>query len=332
MKKFLLCGMGSVMQRHFRNLKLLLPDCKINVYTAKKNQYRIIDNKLDIFYADNLFDKYDINDLYHNLEDALEAEMYDAVFIGTLPPERIDVAIKCAIKRFNLFIEKPLSNNLDKVYKLRDIIEEKNLKCAIGFQMRFHSIMKKINWMLEKEEFGEIYRIEVNHCQSIYHWTRGRSLKDFYALKKECGGGVLMSQVHEIDYLTWIFGRFCPISAIYGKWLLINSDVEDNVTILNSLEKRESGVVPIIINLDFLAKVPKRELIIHGTDQTMKFDLLPKDSVEWNNLFINELNAFIDSLNGIKDNRLANIEDGIHSLEYICDIKDNFIKINKEKI
>ena len=172
---------------------------------------------------------------------------------------------------------------------------------------------------------GEIYRIEVNHCNSISNWTKGRGdLKDFYALKKETGGGVLLSQIHEIDYLTYIFGKHYPISAIYGSWL--NTEVEDNITILSNLEI-DNSCVPIVINLDFLSSIPRRDITIYGTKKSQTFNLLTHTSVEWNNLFIKKMKAFIGLLEGRKDDRLATLEDGISSLEYVMDIKDNFIKI-----
>ena len=320
MNKFLICGFGNIGQRMFRNLKKIFPDCKINIYTNKHEKHRIFDYELRLSFTTNLLRFYDINNIFYDVEQALNFDKYDAVFICSLPPNRIDIAIETAKHGFNLFIEKPLSNNLDKVYKLREIVEEKNLKCALGFQMRFHPVIQQIKIMLENKEFGEIYRIEVNHCNSIYNWTKGRDLKDFYALKQETGGGVLNSQCHEIDYLTYLFGTHYPISAIYGNRL--NTEVEDTITILSNLESN-SMCIPIIINLDFLSSIPRRDITIHGMDKIESFNLLPHSSEEWNNLFLDEMKAFLNLLDGGKEDRLADLGDGIASLEYVGDILKN---------
>src|SRR3990167_10747826 len=337
MKNFLICGAGNIAQRHFRNLKTLLPDCVIDVLCSKREQYRIFDNNLNITLSNNLLDFYAINEIYHDLDEAL-LNKYDAAFVCSLPPERIDIAIEIAKRGFNLFIEKPLSNNLAQIYRLQDKVEENNLKCAIGFQMRFHPLLNKLKEMVDNNEFGNIYRIEVNHCNSVYNWTSGRDLDNFYALKEENGGGVLLSQIHEIDYLTWIFGKLYPISAIYGQWLNIpNSDVEDNITILSNLELT-NVCIPVIINLDFLSKVPKRTIKVYGTENFIEIDLIEGSykvcgfvgisTMSWNDLFYSEMEAFIGLLNGKKQENLATLEDGIHSLEYCMDIKNNFTKIN----
>lgn len=328
MNKFLICGFGNIAQRHFRNLKKLLPDCKIDVYTEAKNKYRIFNDRLHISFANSLFEFYPINTVFYGseLDEAIYGNDYDAVFICSLPPNRIDIAIKCAMEGFNLFIEKPLSNNLDKVYKLQDIVEEKNLKCVMGFQMRFSPIIEEIKYMVDDAIFGDIYRIEVNNCNNIHNWTKGRkNLGNFYALNESTGGGVLLSQIHEIDYLTYLFGKHYPISAIYGNYLT-NSDVEDNITILSNLEK--NYCIPIIINLDFISTIPRRTITIYGLQKTQTFDLMPINPDKWNTLFLEEMKSFLNILEGQKDLRLATLEDGIASLEYCMDIKSNFMKVN----
>ena len=85
--------------------------------------------------------------------------------------------------------------------------------------------------------------------------------------------------------------------------------------------------IPVILNLDFLSKIPTRTLKIYGTEKTETFDLMDK-SVVWNDLFYNEIEAFIGLINGKKQENLANLEDGIGSLEYVMDIKNNFTKVN----
>ena len=324
--KFLICGFGNCGQRHFRNLKTLLLDCEIDIVCSTKTNYRIFDNELNISYTNNLKEIYDINEIYHDLDEAL-LNKYDASFVCSLPPKRINMSIVLAEQGINLFIEKPLSNNLDQVYKLQEIVEEKGLICTFGFQMRFHPVFQKLKNMIDNKEFGEIYRIESLHSNNIHNWTKGRELSNFYALKSEKGGGALLSQIHEIDYLTYLFGKHYPISAIYGNWL--NTEVEDNITILSNLES-EDRCIPIIINLDFLSPIPRRDLTIYGMNKTESFNLLPHSSEEWNNLFLDEMKAFLNLLDVEKDSRLATLEDGISSLEYCMDIKDNFMKVNYE--
>ncbi len=322
--KFLICGFGNIGQRHFRNLKTLLPDCVIDMYCSEHPEgYRIFDNYLNNTHSKNIRDFYDINNIYHVLEFAL-VDKYDAVFICSLPPERIDIAIKAAKLGNNLFIEKPLSNDTENIYKLQEIVEDKGLECAIGYQMRFHPAIKHIKKNIENYEYGRIYRVEINHCNSIDNWTKGRDLYNFYALDNKSGGGVILSQIHEIDYSFWLFGKHYPISAIYGN--LLGYDVEDYISIMSNIED-ERYCFPVNINLDFLSKEPKRDIAIYGTEKTESFDLLDTFPLSWNDLFLEEMRAFIGSLYSQWQQPLAKLEDGISSLEFCMDVKNNFTDI-----
>lgn len=336
--KFLICGFGNIAQRHFRNLKTLLPDCKIDIYREVKNQYRIFDDKLNITCTDDLKKRYDINNIYSNFIEALDAEIYNAVFICTLPPLRLKIAEEAVNRGFNLFIEKPLATTLDGIEELEDKIQEVNLKCAIGYQMRFHPILQLAKRMIKANKFGEIYRIELVHCNSIYNWTHGRNLKDFYALKKSNGGGVILSQIHELDYLEWLFGYFDAVGVVGSNCLSkYNYGVEENVTILgntcafNSI----SASIPTTIHLDFLSKIPRRTLKIYGMKQSVEVDIIKglicdmdnrkilyTSNKLWNELFLDEMKAFLKSLNGKWQKPLADIFDGISSLTLALEIKE----------
>ena len=41
--------------------------------------------------------------------------------------------------------EKPLSNNFKKIKKLEEVVLRKKIKVMVGYNMRFHPLMIKIN-------------------------------------------------------------------------------------------------------------------------------------------------------------------------------------------
>ena len=48
-----------------------------------------------------------------------------------------------------------------------------------------------------------------------------------YASKKELGGGVVLTQIHEIDYLIYLFQDIYFQDSMVGKFSDLNIDVED---------------------------------------------------------------------------------------------------------
>jgi len=333
--KFLFCSMGNIMQRHFRNLKKLLPECKISVYTHKYDKHRIFDNNLNIKYSGDLYSDYDIEEIYYNVDEALSADDYDAVLIGTLPPDRIDIAIKAAKKGFNLFIEKPLSNDMNNVKRLEKIIIDENLKCVIGFQMRQHPVLKQIKKLLNKDVLGSIYRIEITHSSDFKNWSKGRGI-DFYAVNEEQGGGAIRSQIHELDYLSWLFGNSFYLRYVHGD---INNDgIEDSVVILGDIcyNNEQHRKIHVIMSLDFLGSKPIRDVRIFGKKKTILIDLIKGTifdyktnaiklyNFEWNDLFLNEMKDFIKLLNNDyikREDSLASIYEGVVTLELALEIR-----------
>ena len=53
-----------------------------------------------------------------------------------------------------------------------------------------------------------------------------------YAARADLGGGVVLSQIHEFDYLYSLFGLPRRVYAIGGHWSELEIDVEDTASIL----------------------------------------------------------------------------------------------------
>lgn len=330
--KFLICGFGNIAQRHFRNLKKLQPNCKINVYTTKKDKYRIFNNELNISFSNNLLKFYKIDNIFHNLDEALDAENYDAIIVCTLPPDRLTVATKSAKKGFNLFIEKPLSSKFDG--KVADLVKSIKGKCAIGYQMRFHPVLQQVRKIVRQKKLGNIYRVEVIHGNSVNNWTKGRNLNNFYVLKEDQGGGVILSQIHEIDYIDWIFGNYYPKAVEGGNFLKKNYGVEDNISILGYTYFNNQHI-PTTIHLDFISKIPTRKLMLYGDKNSAEVNIIEGTiynlntretyfyKKDWNDLFTDEMEAFLKSLKiGKWQEPLACLQDGVISLEKALQIKE----------
>lgn len=339
--KFLICGFGNIAQRHYRNLRKLLPKSIINVYTHKYDKHRIFDNNLHITYTDDIKSVYNIDNIYYNIDDALNACEYNAVIVCTLPPDRLDICIKSAKRDFNLFIEKPLSSTVDpdKIQELLDIVKENNIKVAMGYQMRFSPVIQEIKKCISNNKIGEIYRVEITHGNNIKNWTKGRKLSDFYAMNKDAGGGVLLSQIHELDYLNYIIDdNLYPISAISNS--KNENGVDVNVVITGDVIINYNGnntFIPVVISLDFLNPEPYRKIKIFGRKGAIFGDLIYNNVLScgemkhfnylWNDLFLDEMKSFIKFITGKKSKRfdadkLATLNDGINSLEIVHNIKD----------
>ena len=121
----IVCGIGSIGTRHVNNLLKYFPEKKVGLVRRKKISYKNLP-------------------VYDDVEKCIEETNPKYILICTPNSKHIDIAIKAAKKGIHLFIEKPLDTNLDKVPELIKIIKEKNIKCMIGFDLRFHPGILKI--------------------------------------------------------------------------------------------------------------------------------------------------------------------------------------------
>ena len=117
--KILMIGLGSIGQRHLRNIKRVYGE------EAQILAYRVRGLK-------RTFSEYNIKS-FDDLSEAL-LEKPDIAYITNITKSHIPCAIACAKAGCHLFLEKPISDSLDGIEELAKIAAEKKLKVFVGYQ------------------------------------------------------------------------------------------------------------------------------------------------------------------------------------------------------
>ena len=120
--KILILGCGSIGQRHIENLHNISNNNLIEVFD--KDQSKLKNLK--------------IKNIKIAKEESVDINTYDCVIICTPPNTHVSLAIRALEANSNVFIEKPLSNNLEKLNDLIKIKNEKNLLVFVGYSFRFN--------------------------------------------------------------------------------------------------------------------------------------------------------------------------------------------------
>ena len=92
-------------------------------------------------------------------------------------------------------------------------------------------------------------------------WHPWEDYRQSYASRKELGGGALLVQIHEMDYLYWLFGKPSRIYAVGGQLSSLEVDVEDTVSTL-----MDCAGVPVHLQQDFVQRPSRRTLLIVGNE------------------------------------------------------------------
>ena len=79
---------------------------------------------------------------FHSLETAL-AESPDAAFICNPSSLHLPMALACVAAGCDLFIEKPLSDNLQGVDRLLEAVHSQHRVAMVGHQLRFHPCVQR---------------------------------------------------------------------------------------------------------------------------------------------------------------------------------------------
>ena len=87
----------------------------------------------------------------------------------------------------------------------------------IGCNMRFHSGIKLMRQLIDKKEIGRIISVYAENGSFMPDWHPWENYRISYASNMRLGGGVVLTQIHEIDYLYWLFGDVKKVSSFTGK-------------------------------------------------------------------------------------------------------------------
>ena len=339
----LIIGLGSIGQRHLRNLKFIEP--KSNFYAIKSNRRKsvpILDNFNRVLKG-NIKEKYSLtyfNSIYAIYKNNIKI---DCAFVCTPSSKHILQVIELLKYNIHCFVEKPLGSSSKKLSELENLLKKKKkLITMMGYQLRFNPIIKYLDKVIKKKSpIGKLISANIHHGENIKDFHPYEDYRISYAANKKLGGGVILTQIHEIDYFLHLFSEYKIIKATYisSKISDLNIDVED-IFSSNFLLKKDNNKIFCNINLNYFERPKKRKICLIGNDgalvacfNTQKIHIFKngkkrilKFNFKKNDIFIEEIKYFISK---VKSKKLIpkdiNIFNGIKTLRFALKLKKNYI-------
>ena len=243
-------GYGSIGKRHVSNL-LKIPKVQI-ILCTKQDVKDLSPKKVKIV---------------KSISECIR-EKPDVGIIANVSSLHVTTAIKLAKADIDLFVEKPLSNSLDGIKELINIVKKKNLITQMGCQLRFHKCIKEIKRVIATKKLGKIISVKVECGSYLPDWHPYEDYRKSYASKNDLGGGVVLTNIHEIDYLYWIFGMPKGVFSVTGKYSNLEISADDLCA--GIIEFNENIIAEI--HLDYFQKPEYRSCKIIGTKGTVYWD------------------------------------------------------------
>jgi predicted dehydrogenase len=324
--KVLFCGLGSIGQRHLRNLKQLLgDDLQVHAYRVRGQRIKLREGGVEE--GADLERDYGVI-VHRSLEQALACAP-DAVFICNPNAQHVPVALACARAGVAIFMEKPLASDLLGVAELEALVREKGLLFQVGYNYRFHPGLLRLKALLQSGFFGRLLTARGEIGEHLPDWHRYEDYRQMYASRADQGGGVIRSQIHEMDMICWFFGLPRSIVCHGGVLSGLDIDVEDTASSLMRYEG-ELGRFPILLHQDFLQRPAVRAFKIVGDAAVAEIDLLANrlrvydaegnlcESDDFpgfgrNDMFLAQIRQFLDCLRG-SGKPAVGLSEGLQSL------------------
>lgn len=236
----LVVGYGSIGARHSRLLEEL--GCHTAVVSRREVDFPVA---------------------YPILAEALETEQPDYVVIANATNQHHNTLLALSLLGYTgtVLVEKPLFSNW------QEISPQPFRKVFVAYNLRFHPIIQRLRTLLDRQK---ILSVQAYVGQYLPDWRPTSDYRTSYSASAEQGGGALRDLSHELDYLTWLLGKWERVSAIGGHFSSLEITSDDIFALM--LVTLSCPIV--MLQLNYLDRLARRFVIINTANHTIEADLI----------------------------------------------------------
>lgn len=310
--KALVVGLGSIGVRHLNNLHALGVH-ELGVVRTRNHSppKEIIPKNITVF---------------QDLDLAL-TQNFDLVVVANPTFLHLETLIKALKVGAHVYVEKPIAHEEQSISELAPYLTSSGPKVLVGCQLRMHPGLQKINEWINQDKLGKVYSVQVDIGEYLPDWHPWEDYRQSYAARVDQGGGVILTLIHELDYLHWLFGKPKAVYAIGGHRTPLELTAEDTALITFETVR---GIC-VQLRMDYWRKPPVRHMNIVAEKATVDWNYLTHlttlkqngqilDQVElpptWdrNELFLSMMQEFLEGLSKESPPRVT-LQDGIDVLK-----------------
>jgi predicted dehydrogenase len=315
--EYLVIGCGSIGQRHIRNL------VSLGIETV-------------LAYDPNPDARAAAEDCGAKWVDTLDAALASrpvAVLVCTPPHRHVEIAMQAVETGAHLFIEKPISNELGRpLDQLLNAADQSGKVVMAGYNLRFHPGLAKLQSLVSDGVAGKLITLSAEYGQYLPTWRPGADYRQGYIARESTGGGIILEESHEFDYVEWLGGEIQSVFTRAGT--LSDLEIETEDTALAVLELGGGRLAEI--HVDCVQRGYSRSCKYIGSEATILWDYTKGVTVtrdgredeffdivpDPNDMYLSEITHFVECVNGSArppvDGRAAR-----HTLEVVLAAKQS---------
>ena len=263
--KVLFVGLGGAGQRHLRIFRQLLPENTVFTAYRRTSGTPLLRADFTVDERNTVESAYRLH-TFDSLEDAF-ADGPDLTVVSTPTSCHREPMMMAMEADSGVLVEKPWAENLQGFSKFRDGVVTKHLSFHISFQRRFHPQIAHAHQMVTSGVIGRPLAATFTVYSNVPSWHSYEDWQSLYAVRPDLGGGVLLTEIHEMDLANWFFGLPEAVFCSGGNRGAEKLGVEDTVQ-MTLLYANFS----VQITLCFMHKKTSRSFHIAGTDGDIFWD------------------------------------------------------------
>lgn len=316
MQLFGVIGLGSIGQRHLRNLRSLFPNAQLLAVSASERAGSRVPAQ-----AKNV-----------SLAELLKLKP-DFVIIASPASLHLQHAGALLAAGIPALVEKPLCTNLQQAEQFIQLVQHyPDSIIDVGYCLRYLPAAQLVRTVVDSQRLGRIYSVIAQVGQYLPQWRPDSDYRDSVSAQAALGGGALLELSHELDYLQWLLG---PLQLRYARNRqsgLLQLDVED----ISELVLENNDKTSCFVHLDFIQQAPFRQCSLIASNGRLDWDFIANtvtlrqhdqqhllyqdNSYDKNNMYLVMLQSFWQKVQQ-RDNSHTNLTSAAATVRLIAQAK-----------
>jgi len=307
-------GCGSIGQRHVRNLRQL-GITELVALRSRKGHFSDLPAELNI---KETTDPQAVVDAHP-----------DVAIISNPTSLHLKAAERLLPHVRGLFLEKPIAASLDGIDAFLNRVRELKKVTFVGHNLQFHPAVLAIQDLLAEGSLGDPLVLQCQVGQWLPDWHPYEDFRKAYYARKDLGGGVGLSLIHEVHLAQELLG---PIDSVCGLFPPHES-LPLEVDVVADLMTRHRGGAVSQIHLDFIQRPVHRCGVLSCDHGWVRYDLIrplveaqiadePEPRVIWdgadadpNQQYVDEMATF---LRYVREGRVRHTHDAFRATQSLA--------------
>ena len=249
----------------------------------------------------------------------------DVAIIANPTSLHLEAAAKIAPYVKGILVEKPLSHSTQGVQEFIDAVKSKSVVTFVGYNLQFHPLIKNITQEMDKGHLGKPLVFQCQVGQWLPDWHPYEDFKKGYYARKDLGGGVILTMIHEINLALKLFGPARKVAAFFPKSDKLSLDVDTVADIMIHHDKNAVSQ----IHLDYIQRPASRSGTLAFEQGNLRYDLMEDKGYDIDQMYQEELRLF---LRYTAEGRMKHEFDVGHALQDLKLVEAAFASSNTGRI